>query len=102
MGIIARKELSKLWNIPLTWHKWLDIIKVMICGDGCKCITKGTNHCCNPNLGLTTKARGCKVAGQKGDPRVPGQKTIWMWPPWKGAKYIIKWKVVAFPKSWPW
>ncbi len=21
--------------------------------------------CCNPNLGLTTKVRGCKVAGQK-------------------------------------
>ncbi len=24
--------------------------------------------CRNPNLGLATKARGCKVAGQKGDP----------------------------------
>jgi hypothetical protein len=24
----------------------------------------------NPSLGLATKARGCKVAGQEGDPRV--------------------------------
>jgi hypothetical protein len=23
--------------------------------------------CCNPSLGLTTKARGCKVAGQERD-----------------------------------
>jgi hypothetical protein len=26
--------------------------------------------CGNPNLGLVTKARGCKVAGQEGDPGV--------------------------------
>jgi len=26
--------------------------------------------CHNPNLGLTTKARGCKVTGQKGSPGV--------------------------------
>jgi hypothetical protein len=26
--------------------------------------------CRNPNLGLTTKARGCKVVGQKEDPGV--------------------------------
>jgi len=26
--------------------------------------------CCNPSLGLITKARGCKVTGQKGNPRV--------------------------------
>jgi len=26
--------------------------------------------CCNPSLGLTTKARGCKVAGQKGSPGI--------------------------------
>jgi hypothetical protein len=26
--------------------------------------------CRNPNLGLATKARGCKVANQKGDPGV--------------------------------
>jgi hypothetical protein len=26
--------------------------------------------CRNPSLGLMTKARGCKVAGQKGDPGV--------------------------------
>ncbi len=23
-------------------------------------------NCCNPNLGLTTKAKACKVAGQEG------------------------------------
>jgi hypothetical protein len=34
--------------------------------------------------------------------RILGQKTIWMWPPWKGAKYIIRGKVVASPKSGPW
>jgi len=26
--------------------------------------------CCNPSLGLATKARGCKVAGQKGSPGI--------------------------------
>ncbi len=26
--------------------------------------------CCNPNLGLTTKARAYKVTGQEGSPRV--------------------------------
>jgi hypothetical protein len=26
--------------------------------------------CRDPSLGLATKARGCKVASQKGDPRV--------------------------------
>jgi hypothetical protein len=33
-------------------------------------------YCRNPSLGLTTKARGCKVVGQEGSsggmPRVPG------------------------------
>ncbi len=26
--------------------------------------------CCNPSLGLTTKARGCKVMGQEGNPGI--------------------------------
>jgi hypothetical protein len=30
------------------------------------------------------------------------KKTIWMWPPWRGAKYTIKGKVVASPKFGPW
>jgi hypothetical protein len=29
-------------------------------------------------------------------------KAIWMWPPWKGVKYIIRGKVVASPKSGSW
>jgi len=33
---------------------------------------------------------------------VPGQKVIWMWAPWRGAKYTIRGKVVASPKSGPW
>jgi len=33
---------------------------------------------------------------------VPGQKAIWMWAPWRGAKYIIRGKVVVSPKSGPW
>jgi hypothetical protein len=33
---------------------------------------------------------------------VPRQKTIWMWPPWRAAKYTIREKVVASPKSGPW
>ncbi len=28
------------------------------------------HQCRNPSLGLMTKARGCKVAGQEKDPRV--------------------------------
>jgi len=30
------------------------------------------------------------------------KKTIWMWASWRGTKYIIKGKVVAFPKFGPW
>jgi hypothetical protein len=33
---------------------------------------------------------------------VSGQKTIWMWPPWRGVKYIIRGKVVASPKFGLW
>jgi hypothetical protein len=33
---------------------------------------------------------------------VPGQKAIWMWPPWNGAEYIIWGKVVASPEFGPW
>jgi hypothetical protein len=32
---------------------------------------------------------------------VSGQRAIWMWPPWRGAEYTIKGKVVASPKSRP-
>jgi hypothetical protein len=38
-------------------------------------------HCRNPSLGLATKARGCKVAGQVGDPgafhMLPGVQRMW-------------------------
>jgi hypothetical protein len=39
------------------------------------------DHLCrNPNFGLATKARGCKVAGQVGDPRtlhmLPGVQRV--------------------------
>jgi hypothetical protein len=30
------------------------------------------------------------------------RKAIWMWAPWRGAKYTIRGKVVANPKSGPW
>jgi len=30
------------------------------------------------------------------------RKAIWMWAPWRAAKYSIKGKVVASPKSGPW
>jgi len=33
---------------------------------------------------------------------VPGQKTIWMWAPWRGVEYTIRGKVVASPKSRSW
>jgi hypothetical protein len=33
---------------------------------------------------------------------VPRQKIIWMWVPWRVAKYTIKGKVVVSPKSGPW
>jgi hypothetical protein len=38
------------------------------------------NLCRNPSLGLATEARGCKVAGQEGDPRalhmLPGVQRV--------------------------
>jgi hypothetical protein len=33
---------------------------------------------------------------------VPGQTTIWMWPPWSDAEYTIWGKVVASLESGPW
>jgi hypothetical protein len=38
-------------------------------------------YCCNPSLGFATKARGCKVAGQVGDPgalhMLSGVQRVW-------------------------
>ncbi len=44
------------------------------------------------------------VSGQFRDSQlgVPGQKAIWMWPPWSGVEYTIWGKVVASAKSGPW
>ncbi len=33
---------------------------------------------------------------------VPGQKAIWMWPPWRVTEYTIRGKVVASPKFELW
>jgi hypothetical protein len=33
---------------------------------------------------------------------ISGLKAIWMWSPWRGAKYTIRGKVVASPKSGLW
>jgi hypothetical protein len=33
---------------------------------------------------------------------VPGQTSIWMWPPWSGTKYTIWGNVVASLESGPW
>jgi hypothetical protein len=33
---------------------------------------------------------------------VLGQNAIWMWPLWRSAKYTIRGKVMASPKSEPW
>ncbi len=30
------------------------------------------------------------------------KKTIWMWPPWRGAEYTIRGKVMVSPKFGPW
>jgi hypothetical protein len=46
---------------PLHWHKKIKNKKNEV---SCP------PHCRNPNLGLAIKARGCKVAGQEGDPKV--------------------------------
>jgi hypothetical protein len=44
-------------------------------------LNKSHTSCCNLNLGLTTKARGCKVAGQEGDAgalhMLPGVQRVW-------------------------
>ncbi len=48
-----------------------------------------------------SKLRESKVL-QFRDSQVPRQKTIWMWPLWRGTKLTIRGKVVASPKSRPW
>jgi len=35
-------------------------------------------------------------------PKLREKKVIWMWAPWRSAKYTIRGKVVASPKSGPW
>ncbi len=46
-----------------------------------KTIWRSVPNCRNPSLGLATKARGCKVVGQEGDPGVtshaPGVQRVW-------------------------
>ncbi len=53
---------------------------------------------------LHAKLWACKVVGVlvviiSGLSR---QNAIWMWASWRGTKYIIRGKVVAYPKSEPW
>jgi hypothetical protein len=54
--------------------------------------------------GLHKKLCALKIAGVLvvGISRLPlgspGTKTIWMWPPWRGAEYTIRGKVVASPQ----
>jgi len=54
--------------------------------------------------GLLAKLWGSKVVGVPtwAISGVPGQKAIWMWPPWRVTEYTIRGKVVASPKSGPW
>jgi hypothetical protein len=68
-------------------------------GGGGDCSTTIFNEKCHkPSLGFATKARASKVVGQA---RILRQNVIWMWPPWRDAKYTIRGKVVASPKSGP-
>jgi hypothetical protein len=48
---------------------------------------------CHPH---TPSKWGCDNLG------VLGQKAIWMWPPWRGAEYTIRGKVMVSPKSGSW
>jgi hypothetical protein len=50
--------------------------------------------------GLHAKLCALKVMGVPVS-RISGQKAIWMWCPWRGAKYTVRGKVVAFPNSRP-
>jgi hypothetical protein len=66
------------------------------------------------SMRATTLGFACKVMGLQslgspdwrdfGTPTRESRerKTIWMWAPWRGAKYTIRGKVVASPKSGPW
>jgi hypothetical protein len=76
-----------------------------------KALDKGYNFALNRTSirGLLTKLWGSKVAGVLAGAisRLPlgksrERKVIWMWAPWRGAKYTIRGKVVASPKSEPW
>jgi hypothetical protein len=50
--------------------------------------------CRNPNLGLTTKTRGCKVAGQVGDPGVISHAL--------GSAKSVKESTFTLPSELPW
>jgi len=61
---------------------------------------------CSQSYGAS-KSRKSQLAGfqdsHMGVPRESWErKAIWMWAPWKGAKYTIRGKVVASPKSGSW
>jgi hypothetical protein len=49
-------------HIAKIWSHWSHFFKKI---DGVQSSIK--KKCLNPNLGLTTKARGCKVVGQEKD-----------------------------------
>jgi hypothetical protein len=70
----------------------------------CKDLDKGYNFDSDLILigGLYTKLWGPKVAGVSILGIFPRKKAIWMWASRRGAKYTIRGKVMASPKSGPW
>jgi hypothetical protein len=78
-----------------------------------KDVEKGYNFATNLTSigGLHTKLWNPKIAKipiskfwefQDSHLGVPGQNDIWVLAPWLSTKNIIRWKVVASPKSGPW
>ncbi len=71
-----------------------------------KTLDKGYNFALNCIIikGLHEKLLAPKVVGVPTVriSGVPGKKTIWMWPLGRGVEYIIRGKVVTFPKCGLW
>ncbi len=68
-----------------------------------KLLTRAITLLCNWRFArkvMGPQSRGSPSCGISGLPL--GKKTIWMCPPWRGAKYTIRGKVVASPKSELW
>jgi hypothetical protein len=106
-----RSRVNQFDSRPLKVKNWPDFLVCRRCATYCwKALDEAYNFASNLIVigGLHAKLWAPKVGGilavgisglPLGSPRTKGHLDV---APWRGAKYIIRGKVVASPKSGPW